>query len=148
MPDGRGKLFVSAIPKIKGSYGPSWLEGDVCNRSFRDAYMRILFLLSMFLFWMQAEPCAAKSKPAPRSSLREYLERVTPSQTAPGSGTPGSLWSDNGKLADLAADYKAHHNGDLVEIVIVHDTVAENSGDVASDRSFQTSSGIQSLPAH
>jgi flagellar L-ring protein FlgH len=110
--------------------------------------MRIVFLLSIFLFWMQAEPCVAKSKPAPRSSLREYLERVTPSQAVPGLSTPGSLWSDNGKLADLAADYKAHHNGDLVEIVIVHDTVAENSGDVASDRSFQTSSGIQSLPAH
>jgi flagellar L-ring protein precursor FlgH len=109
--------------------------------------MRIVLVIALF-FWLQGQPCAAKSKPAPRSSLREYLERVTPSRGAVASRTPGSLWSDNGKLSDLAADYKAQHTGDLVEIVIVHDTVAENSGDVASDRSFQTSSGIQSLPGH
>ncbi len=110
--------------------------------------MRIVLWLALLSFWLPAQPCAAKSKPAPRSSLREYLQRVTPSQGAAASPTPGSLWSDEGKLSDLTADYKAHRNGDLVEIVIVHDTVAENSGDVASDRSFQTNSGIQSLPGH
>lgn len=97
------------------------------------------FLLSS-LSWSREKPG--------QHSLAEYLKRVQQPTAAAPPAAPGSLWTDNGRLAELATDYKARRVGDLVQILIVQDTVAESSGNVASDRSFKTSSGIQGLAGH
>ena len=62
--------------------------------------------------------------------------------------SPGSLWTDQGRLTDLASDYKARHVGDLVTILVVQSLQAENTGNVATDRSFKASSGIDALAGH
>jgi flagellar L-ring protein precursor FlgH len=92
---------------------------------------------------------AAREKSKPRKSLDEYLQRLSSTSAANTISTsPGSLWSDQGRLADLASDYKARQVGDLVRILVVQSLQAENTGNVATDRSFKASSGIDALAGH
>jgi len=107
-----------------------------------------MFVLTSALFI--AVPClAARKKDAGSKSLSEYISRVEASSAAPTHvATLGSLWLDNGKMADLSTDYKAKHVGDLVRILIVQDTTATNTANVGTDRSFKASSGIDALAGH
>jgi flagellar L-ring protein precursor FlgH len=98
---------------------------------------------------LMATPVAAhaREKALRWEPLGNYVARVSQmAPPAPVKMSLGSLWKDNGLLADISTDYKAHRAGDLVQIVIVQDTVAENSGSVGTDRSFKASSSINSLP--
>ena len=90
----------------------------------------------------------AKSKDTQRDSLSQYIHRVEAAATLEQRVYAGSLWRDDGKLSDLVADYKARAVGDLVTILIVQDTSASNSANVATDRSFKANSGIDALPGH
>jgi flagellar L-ring protein FlgH len=114
----------------------------------RTDYKSWMFVLTSALFI--AVPClAARKKDAGSKSLSEYISRVEASSAAPTHvATLGSLWLDNGKLADLSTDYKAKHVGDLVRILIVQDTTATNTANVGTDRSFKASSGIDALAGH
>lgn len=79
-------------------------------------------------------------------TLQQYVTRM---QQATFSGTGsslGSLWTDHGRLADISADYKAMHPGDLITIAVSQGTTANNAGSVSTARSFSASSGITSLP--
>jgi len=88
-----------------------------------------------------------KEKPPRHEALEDYLARVGQAQpSASPKGTLGSLWKDQGLLANIASDYKAHHAGDLVQIVITQNTVAQNTGSVGTARAFSANSGINSLP--
>jgi flagellar L-ring protein precursor FlgH len=69
-------------------------------------------------------------------------------ETANAPSTPGSLWREDGRFANMGADYKAAHVGDLITIVVMQDVQASNSGNVSSDRSFSAGSGIDSLAGH
>jgi flagellar L-ring protein FlgH len=90
----------------------------------------------------------AKVKTMQRESLAAYLERMhQPILIAP-SGTPGSLWTDNGRLAYLTGDYKAARVGDLIIIVVVHDVTANSANSVSTGRSFSSTSGISGLAGH
>jgi flagellar L-ring protein precursor FlgH len=102
-----------------------------------------LFLLAGVFF-----PSAqGKEKPPRHEALEDYVARVGQAQPlAQSRGTVGSLWKDQGLLANIASDYKAHHAGDLVQIVITQNTVAQNTGSVGTARAFSASSGINSLP--
>jgi flagellar L-ring protein FlgH len=60
----------------------------------------------------------------------------------------GSLWTDSGRLANMSADYKATHVGDLVTIVVAQGTAANNSASVAAARTLSASSGITALAGH
>ena len=112
------------------------------RKAFSTALLTFLVLLS-------ACASAAREKSKPNQSLDEYLRRL--SSTAASNGvplSPGSLWTDQGRLADLASDYKARQVGDLVRILVVQSLQAENTGNVATDRSFKASSGINALAGH
>ena len=92
---------------------------------------------------------AAREKSKPKKSLDEYLERLSSTSAVDAVPTsPGSLWTDQGRLADLASDYKARQVGDLVTILVVQSLQATNTGNVATDRSFKASSGIDALAGH
>jgi flagellar L-ring protein precursor FlgH len=92
---------------------------------------------------------AAREKSKPNKSLDQYLQHLsTTSVPTVVSTSPGSLWTDQGRLADLASDYKARQVGDLVRILVVQSLQAENTGNVATDRSFKASSGINALAGH
>jgi flagellar L-ring protein precursor FlgH len=80
-------------------------------------------------------------------SLSDYLQRMKQQASPPSVPSTGSLWLDTGRLADVSADYKARHVGDLVTIVVVQDISATNAGSVSSARNFSASSGISALLA-
>jgi flagellar L-ring protein precursor FlgH len=96
-----------------------------------------------------SSPCAwARGKDSKRDSLTQYIQRAEAAPKIEQRGYPGSIWRDSGQLSNLVADYKAHAVGDQVTILIVQDTTATNTANVATDRSFQASSGIDALPGH
>jgi flagellar L-ring protein precursor FlgH len=107
---------------------------------------RCAWLCSSLL--MTASLVSARAKTGNSKSLEEYLRRLPPESTMTMNTSPGSLWTDQGRLAELASDYKAHRVGDLVTILVVQSLQAENTGNVATDRSFSASSGIDALAGH
>jgi flagellar L-ring protein precursor FlgH len=108
---------------------------------------RILLLAAVLLFTsLAAGREKSKSKDKARDGLADYLRKVSATAPAPVPGTLGSLWIDNGRLANLVADYKASRVGDLVTINVTQNLSASSAGNVATNRAFSASSGITSLP--
>jgi len=91
---------------------------------------------------------SGKDKPAAakRDGLAEYVERVSAKAPDGAPSTPGSLWNDSGRLANMVADYKASRIGDLVTISVAQNLSATSTGNVSSNRSFSANSGITNLP--
>jgi flagellar L-ring protein FlgH len=107
---------------------------------------RIAITFTVLLF---ALCVAAREKSSSSKSLEDYLRRVGRQSPSDRSGSSlGSLWTDQGRLADLASDYKARKVGDLVTIVVSQNVQAQNTGNVSTDRSFNASSGISALAGH
>jgi len=89
-----------------------------------------------------------KAAAAKHDPLADYLKRVSGTAPAAAASTPGSLWIDNGRLANMVADYKASRVGDLVTISINQNLSSTNTGNVATNRTFSASSGITALGGH
>lgn len=83
---------------------------------------------------------------AKRDGLSDYIERVSAKEPERTASTPGSLWSDSGRLANMVADYKAARIGDLVTISVSQNLSASSTGNVSTNRSFSANSGITALP--
>jgi flagellar L-ring protein FlgH len=112
------------------------------------AVFSILLLFPMVL--VPAAQARSKSKAAApkRDALADYVQHVLGAAPAVAASTPGSLWIDNGRLANMVADYKASRVGDLVTISISQNLSSTNTGNVATNRSFSASSGITALGGH
>lgn len=106
----------------------------------RVGIVLVLLLLSP---WMQA-----REKKVQRETLEAYIQRMQQQPLDLSPASAGSLWRDNGRLANLSADYKAAHVEDLITILVVQDVTADNSGNVATDRSLKANSGIDALAGH
>jgi flagellar L-ring protein FlgH len=106
----------------------------------REATVRIITLTLLM-----APLAVAKVKKIQREDLATYIQRMQPQAAGLPSGSPGSLWVDNGRLAFLTGDFKAARVGDLITIVVVHDTAATNANSVATARTLTASSGITAL---
>jgi flagellar L-ring protein precursor FlgH len=113
-----------------------------------NRFPRLLSFCLACLFVLSATLAAAREKPSAHKSLEDYIQRLQqlPPQTT--TNTPGSLWSDQGRFAALASDYKAHQVGDLITILVSQNVQAQNTGNVSTDRSFKASSGIDALAGH
>lgn len=76
-----------------------------------------------------------------------YIARVQQQEgRAPVPTTLGSLWVAGGAYNELSADYKARNVGDTLTLVVLEQTSAQSTGDVNSQRTFQTNSAITALP--
>ncbi len=124
------------------------------NRSLSNAMVRrvarrlgCLALAALLVPGAAAKP-KNKGAAAKRDALADYLQRVSATAPLAASATPGSLWIDNGRLANMVADYKASRVGDLVTISVSQNLSSTNTGNVASNRSFTASSGITALGGH
>jgi flagellar L-ring protein FlgH len=87
-----------------------------------------------------------KTKPPKRDALADYIQHVSAKTTNSPPATPGSLWTDTGRLANMVADYKAARVGDLVTISVAQNLSATSTGNVSTNRSFSATSGITALP--
>lgn len=92
---------------------------------------------------------AAGKNGAPKpDGLAAYLQHVSAKPLVPTAPTPGSLWTDTGRLANMVTDYKASRVGDLVTISVSQNLSATTTGNVSTNRAFTASSGISALPGH
>jgi flagellar L-ring protein FlgH len=105
----------------------------------------IVWIAALALFCGNAEG-KAKKNTAQRNNLADYIERVSAKTPEAATTTPGSLWNDSGRLANMVADYKASRIGDLVTISVAQNLSASSAGNVSSNRAFSANSGITALP--
>jgi flagellar L-ring protein precursor FlgH len=102
----------------------------------------------VFLLVSAAGARPKKAGTAKRDPLADYVQRMLGTAPVAAASTPGSLWIDNGRLANMVADYKASRVGDLVTISINQNLSSTNTGNVATNRTFSASSGITALGGH
>lgn len=107
----------------------------------------LLFWLSIPVFCAASLPVSAKSnkKITPADLRSDYLARVQEQEIPVSKTTLGSLWTADGDMADFSSDYKARKVNDTVVIIVSVATTAAQTGDVNSQRAFQTSSAITGL---
>jgi flagellar L-ring protein precursor FlgH len=94
-----------------------------------------------------AAPCASakeKKKSNPAELRTDYIARLQEQEPTKQEHTVGSLWISN-DVSDLSADYKARKVNDTVVILVSVQTSAAQSGNVNSQRTFQTASAITGL---
>lgn len=109
-------------------------------------------LFAALILILLPAPAAARTRekkaPPNDNALSNYIQRMMGSSPAPAASSLGSLWVDNGRLANLVADYKASRVGDLVTISISQNLSSTNTGNVATSRAFSANSGITALFGH
>jgi flagellar L-ring protein precursor FlgH len=79
-----------------------------------------------------------------QTSLDDYLTRTRALAVEP-ERTTGSLWSPSSTMTTTASDYKAHHAGDLLNIVVADNFSATNNGSAQGQRTFNASSGVSAF---
>ncbi len=98
---------------------------------------------------LSASAFAKGSAVDPQKTRADYISRIEQQTvSAPGELTLGSLWQPDGAMTNLEADYKARRLNDLVTIVVVQQTTAQVTGNVDTERDFNTASGISGLAGH
>jgi flagellar L-ring protein FlgH len=116
------------------------------NRKMRQAAAIVVVLI---LFAAQAAARTKdKTSPPKHDALSDYIKRMMGTMPPPAASSLGSLWVDNGRMANLVADYKASRVGDLVTINISQNLSSTNTGNVATSRALSASSGITALGGH
>jgi flagellar L-ring protein FlgH len=113
----------------------------------RTNVLLIVVLTSAWLLPLAAAK-ATKPKTIQRETQAAYIERMKQQSPDLAHATAGSLWTDNGRFANLSGDYKAMHVGDLIIIVVAQGTKATNTASVATARTLSASSGITALAGH
>lgn len=111
---------------------------------------RVLFYstsiaLTAGLFAVQGATAATKKKANPTEPRTDYIAGVQEQEPAKMEHTVGSLWTSS-DVSDLSSDNKAHKLNDTVVILVSVATNATQSGNVNSQRTFQTASAITGLP--
>jgi len=92
-----------------------------------------------------AQKLNLKAKPTPpEEALRAYSEKVRAQQDAE-VHTPGSIWSDQGRLVRLSTDSKAARLHDVISIIVAESVVASNDGQVKNSRASNANSGLTAL---
>ncbi|HWB32388.1 MAG TPA: flagellar basal body L-ring protein FlgH [Acidobacteriaceae bacterium] len=77
-------------------------------------------------------------------SLDAYLERVRRDNRAV-QPTPGSIWTEAGRLTRMSSDVRASRPHDLIQVVVSENLAASTDGTVKNSRASNTNSGISGL---
>jgi flagellar L-ring protein precursor FlgH len=95
-----------------------------------------------------AAPTADKKKPpkAPEQSmLDKYLKSASATSDQENiAGQPGSIWSPNARLSDLARDVRANQIDDVVTIVVTETINAAATGASSTERASSANASIAS----
>ncbi len=105
--------------------------------------MKFLLLLALLSVPGWARKPKKEKEPPP---LERYIaEAESRGGSVPSGRTPGSLWSDSARLADLPLDLRARRIDDLVTIVVSDRASAISKGTVKSARSSAARASVNSL---
>jgi flagellar L-ring protein precursor FlgH len=86
-----------------------------------------------------------QSKPTPPDvALNAYIEDVLAENNAE-ARTPGSIWSDTGRLTRLTSDVRAFRIHDPISIVVSESLAASTDGTVKNSRASSASSQVSAL---
>jgi flagellar L-ring protein FlgH len=118
---------------------------QTCKRKKIMPWSRTAAVLILALLTPLATAKETKPKTIQHETQAAYIQRMRQESPDLAPATPGSLWTDNGRFANLSADYKAMHVGDLITIVVAQGTTANNTASVSTARSLSASSGITAL---
>ena len=80
----------------------------------------------------------------PDAALNAYIARVR-AESAVEIGTPGSIWTDSGRLTRLNSDVKAFRLHDPISIVVSESLAASTDGTVKNSRASNASTQISAL---
>lgn len=114
----------------------------------RIGFKKIVAMALELMFLAGVPGAFAKTKfKDPEQSRADYIAKLQDSNKEHAlPATAGSLWVNGGAYTDMAADYKARHVGDTIVLQVLLSTTAQSSGDVNTQRSFQSNSAITALP--
>ncbi len=114
---------------------------------YRHYLTSTLILGLSFTPSLQAGADKHKARMNDPSQLRaDYIAKLQQRNAAvPEERTPGSLWSSQNRLGDMATDYKAHRLYDTVTIQVYVQTAAAQSGAVNTSRAFNTNSSLTGI---
>ena len=90
------------------------------------------------------KPEAAKKTDPATSALDAYLVRVH-AQDLAAPASPGSTWSDTGRLSRLMSDVRAFQPHDLISVVVTESIVSTANGSIAGSRTSAANSQITAL---
>lgn len=113
--------------------------------------IRLVFSIAFLSSFVLSASVLSKVKVThdPQKARADYVSRMQQQTVSPPADLPlGSLWSANGAMTNLQTDYKASRLNDLLTIVVVQRTTAQASGNVGTQRDFNTTSGISGLAGH
>jgi flagellar L-ring protein precursor FlgH len=102
-------------------------------------------MMKRFSLWLCCAALAGAKSPAPLDALDAYIADAMARGAAPGSNTPGSLFSPSAPLADLGRDVRAFRIDDLVTVVVLENASATASGSVDTNRSSSARAGVSAL---
>jgi len=115
------------------------------NRSKIDRLACRLLCAGLLIGAANAAIAKPSKKDTPAQLRAEYLTRLQEQNAPPPIHTTGSLWQAGGELGDFSTDYKARKLNDTLVILVAVQTTAAQTGNVNSQRAFQTSSAITGL---
>ena len=109
----------------------------------------LLLLSSSTVYTLQAQANAIHKAIEPKpniaaASLSSYLDRVR-AENSNSQTTPGSVWTDSGRLTRMATDVRAMRPHDLVSVVVSESLAASTDGTVKNSRASNASSAISGL---
>jgi flagellar L-ring protein precursor FlgH len=116
------------------------------TRHLTSQLMCVAFLLGAMAPCAEAGNAKDQKKNTPAQLRSDYLTRIQENDSVESGRTVGSLWSPGVTLGDLSIDYKAQKLNDRIVVLVAVQTTAAQSGDVNSQRTFSTTSGITGLP--
>lgn len=104
-----------------------------------------LFLVPSLLLLGATKKDGAKNGQPAYSALDQYIHDALSSSGHMKPESPGSLWSSQSGLTDLASDVRSRYVNDLVVISVGENVSAVTSGDLKSQRQSALSASISSL---
>jgi len=121
---------------------------DICISRFEPIIVGALLVFSTLpASQAQTEAIHKMIEPKPNvaaASLSSYLERVR-AENSNVQPTPGSVWTDNGRLTRINTDVRAMRPHDLISVVVSESLAASTDGTVKNSRASNASSSISGL---
>jgi flagellar L-ring protein FlgH len=137
-----GSVQIIVIPVTRQAPQPSGM-----GRFAAGTVVVLLLLLAAASLRAQVASIRKALEPKPNvaaASLTSYLERVR-AENSTVQATPGSIWTDSGRLTRMTTDVRAMRPHDLIQVVVAENLAASTDGTVKNSRASNATSGISGL---
>lgn len=102
-------------------------------------------MVGAILFALPAYSKERQKDPPKLSALDQYLEQARRGGVTGAAAGPGSIWSPDARLLDIATDVRASRVNDIVTVIVQERASAVSQGSVSSERSSSANSSINAL---